>query len=319
MNKTLRNIANTIVANLANTEPAGLFDGKMGICLFLYKYSRYSGFEIYDEIASNLLDEIFDQLTPGMSSSAMDGLAGIGFGLVELLKDGFLESDPDDNILKNMDDILLRGVRNTLMREAPFSITLYSSGIYLLSRMSFRRNEMESEWIVDVIGQAIWLIEDFKKRTQKVPELSLLNSMLYVFARLFAILETDKNKIQCILMDILHFSSLSIQQHNYNEIDILLFRQNVEYLSEVLDIEKFPIIGVLREMTNYSEEVNMDMLYNNMWWWLLYDLYPIENISSELIENYVDKKLRASYYDELAVNSKLAALGCWIMSRNGCK
>lgn len=319
MNKTLRNIANTIVANLANTEPAGLFDGKMGICLFLYKYSRYSDYKIYDEIASNLLDELFDQLTPGMSTNVMDGLAGIGFGLVELLKDGFLESDPDDHILKNMDDILLHDVKNVLMRETPFSIALYSSGIYLLSRMSFRRNEMESEWIVNVIGQAIWLIEYFKKRTQKVPKLSLLTSMLYVFGRLFAILETDKNKIQCILMDILHLSSLSIQQHNYNEIDILLLRQNVECLSEVLDIEKFPIIGVLREMTNNSEEVNMDMLYNNMWWWILYDLYPYENISSELIENYVDKKLRASYYDELAVNSKLAALGCWIMSRNGCK
>lgn len=43
MNKILQQIANTIVANLANTESIGLFDGKLGIALFLCRYSRYSG------------------------------------------------------------------------------------------------------------------------------------------------------------------------------------------------------------------------------------------------------------------------------------
>ncbi len=35
MNQLLLKIANTLVANLANTESPGLFDGKMGACLFL--------------------------------------------------------------------------------------------------------------------------------------------------------------------------------------------------------------------------------------------------------------------------------------------
>ena len=47
MNETLQKIANTIVVNLANTEPIGLFDGKIGVCFFLYRYARYSGNGIY--------------------------------------------------------------------------------------------------------------------------------------------------------------------------------------------------------------------------------------------------------------------------------
>ena len=93
MNETLQRIANTIVVNLANTEPIGLFDGKIGVCLFLYRYARYSGNGIYERIASNLLDEIFNQLKPDLSPSAIDGVSGIGLGLTNLIKDGFLEVD----------------------------------------------------------------------------------------------------------------------------------------------------------------------------------------------------------------------------------
>ena len=43
MDKILQQIANTIVANLKNTELIGLFNGKIGIALFLYKYAHNSG------------------------------------------------------------------------------------------------------------------------------------------------------------------------------------------------------------------------------------------------------------------------------------
>lgn len=317
MNKILQRIANTIVANLANTEPAGLFDGKMGLCLFLYRYARYSGHETYEDIASILLDDVFSQLKPNMSPSAMDGVASIGFGLVKLFREDFSESDADDNVLKNIDDILLRNIRTASTKEVQFPIPLYSSGIYLLSRISFHKDEMESEWVTSVIQHAIWLIADCDKKPQKAPVLSLLNSMFYAFSRLLSILETDRNKIKHLLTDILRLSVLSIQQNNYNEIDVILFQQNIKNLPSEFKIEILPITNTLKEVCSFAfEETNMDMLYDNLWWWLLYDLWPKEDFSLDVIENYIDEKLKDSYYDEMAVNSKLAAVGIWIMSQN---
>lgn len=72
MDKILQQIANTIVANLKNTESIGLFNGKIGIALFLYKYAHYSGSTVYEEIASELLDDVFNQLKPNISPSIVD-------------------------------------------------------------------------------------------------------------------------------------------------------------------------------------------------------------------------------------------------------
>ena len=99
MDKILQQIANTIVANLKNTESIGLFNGKIGIALFLYKYAHYSGSTVYEEIASELLDDVFNQLKPNISPSIVDGLGGIGHGLSVLLGEHFVESDPEDNCL----------------------------------------------------------------------------------------------------------------------------------------------------------------------------------------------------------------------------
>ena len=72
----LMRIANTIMANYDNTEKTGLFDGKMGLCLFFYNCSKYTGCEYYAKTASVLLDEVFKGLNPSMSPSVTDVLTG---------------------------------------------------------------------------------------------------------------------------------------------------------------------------------------------------------------------------------------------------
>ena len=103
----LMRIANTVMANYDNTEKVGLFDGKMGLCLFFYNCSRYTGCEYYAKTASVLLDEVFMSLNPSMSPSVTDGVAGIGCGIVSLLHDGFVEPEGED-ILGHVDAVLLR-------------------------------------------------------------------------------------------------------------------------------------------------------------------------------------------------------------------
>lgn len=56
------------------------------------------------------------------------------------------------------------------------------------------------------------------------------------------------------------------------------------------------------------------MWYENLWWWLLYEMCPVEEISLDVVNCYIDNVIKDSYFDEMDVNSKLAAVGLWLMS-----
>lgn len=315
MNKILQQIANTIVVNLANTESVGLFNGKLGIALFLCRYSRYSGSSIYEDIASDLLDDIFKQLTPNMSPSAIDGMASIGYGLSLLLKEHFLESDPDEDVLQDIDNALLHNVKAPFFQEIHFPVPLYSSGLYLLSRLPYPDKEIEQKWIEQVVENAIGYITQGVKKGQSMPKLSLLNSMLFVFQRLMDAITTDKRNIEQLLSDLLDLSVQVIGNKNYQELDILLLKQSLNYLPASLKQEKQDAIREIERIEVLLNCDRKDFWYDNLWWSLLYDVAIIEDISLDTILDYIDNRIRDSYYEEMIVNSKLSAVGLWIMSK----
>lgn len=83
----------------------GLFDGKMGYVLFLYHYSRYTGDLFYKRVAENMLNSILAHLSSVDSIEYGNGLAGIGYGIEYLIRNGFVEEEAD-NILAELDDYL---------------------------------------------------------------------------------------------------------------------------------------------------------------------------------------------------------------------
>lgn len=314
MNKILQQIANTIVANLANTESIGLFDGKLGIALFLCRYSRYSGCSIYEDIASDLIDDVFKQLKPNMSPSAIDGMASIGYGLSILLKERFLESDPDDDVLQDIDNALLTNVKVPFMQELHFPVPLYSSGLYLLSRLPHSDKEIEQKWIDQVVENAIGYITQGVKKGQSVPKLSLLNSMLFVFKRLMDTGTTDKRNIVQLLGDLLELSAQAIQNSN-KELDVLLLKQSITTLPTNLKQEKQDVIKAIEQIDVPLNCDPKDFWYDNLWWSILYDVPVVEGFSFDTIIDYIDNRIQDSYYDEMIVNNKLSAVGLWMMSK----
>lgn len=314
MDKTLQQIANTIVANLKNTEPIGLFNGKAGICLFLYRYARYSGSAVYEEIASELLEDVFKHLKPNMSPSIIDGLAGIGYVLSVLLKEHLVESDPEDNVLNDIDKILFNDARYSFMKELHFPIPLYSSGIYLLSRLEYDKTTVEQEWITNVISQASFALSDcIKQERYGMFKLSFLNSILYVFSKLLAILEADTLKL--LLRDILYLSHQAIRQGYYRKIDIQLFQTIISQLPQTLDTELVQSRKSIKSLPISIPQNTIDFWYENVWWSVIYDTAIMEENFSDDVECYIDKKVEESYFDESTVNSNLAAVGLWLMNQ----
>lgn len=87
-------------------EGHGLYDGKLGMIILFYEYSRYSRDTLYNRFADEMLESLLDlpeNLPPGFSN----GLSGIGWGITYLLRENFVEGDIDD-ILSEVDERLMR-------------------------------------------------------------------------------------------------------------------------------------------------------------------------------------------------------------------
>ncbi len=55
-------IANELMINSYKILNDGLLDGKMGIAIFLYRYSKYCNNELFANSADKLVDEIFENI-----------------------------------------------------------------------------------------------------------------------------------------------------------------------------------------------------------------------------------------------------------------
>lgn len=117
-------------------EDIGLLNGRMGIVLFLYYYARFSGEETFKEKGFQLIEGIFDQIeTSEVPHTFCEGLAGIGWGLNHLIKQGFIEADIDD-ILAELDqfssEVISRYIEDSNFDYLQGAVGI---GLYLLGRL----------------------------------------------------------------------------------------------------------------------------------------------------------------------------------------
>ena len=69
----------------------GLYSGLMGIAIFNFEYYRYSKDESFYETAYTQIDYIFNNIDKVHVSTFCSGLAGIGWGLLYLEENNFIE------------------------------------------------------------------------------------------------------------------------------------------------------------------------------------------------------------------------------------
>jgi lantibiotic modifying enzyme len=95
MDKNERILTHVILASAGSNNP-GLLDGKMGIIVFLTNYAKSSGNELYKEIAFNMLDEVWEDVTVDTPVGLASGLCGIGWGIEYLIRNGFVDAEADE-------------------------------------------------------------------------------------------------------------------------------------------------------------------------------------------------------------------------------
>lgn len=107
----LKRITRYLMLRASFLQNIGLLNGKLGIAIFFYKYSRYIQNDLYSDFAGELIDEIYAEIHTGYPTDFENGLSGIAWGMEYIIRNRFVEANPDE-VLRDLDiQILERDVR----------------------------------------------------------------------------------------------------------------------------------------------------------------------------------------------------------------
>lgn len=150
--KELKNFLRYGVLRTEELVNPGLYNGKLGMVILFYEYSRYSGDTLYEQFADEIMDSVLE-LPDSLSFRFSDGLTGIGWGITYLLKEKFIEGNIDD-ILSEVDMKL----REIDLRDE--MIVIDHSNYLNIRKNYIRQNAKEhlsdSIYSVDNILEHIW-------------------------------------------------------------------------------------------------------------------------------------------------------------------
>lgn len=123
--KELNNIAEALLLDCCKVKDIGLYQGKMGIVLFFYHYSRFSNNDLYRIFADELLDDILCDLDSNSDISFYYGLSGIAWGICHLYINHFVTCD----IVNILEDVNQEIVKKDIKRMDDSSLSMGIKGI----------------------------------------------------------------------------------------------------------------------------------------------------------------------------------------------
>ncbi|GAB3011501.1 lanthionine synthetase LanC family protein [uncultured Cyclobacterium sp.] len=126
-----------LLGHYTSLENPGLFKGKFGLCLYFFEAFQQCEELKYQHAAEHLLQEGYNFIHQNpMPTSFDNGLAGIAWGINQLIKRGYLEGNADE-LLMEIDTILFK-VISEKTNELEFGLKRGILGylIYILDRVS---------------------------------------------------------------------------------------------------------------------------------------------------------------------------------------
>lgn len=126
-----------LLAHYNSLDSPGLFKGKLGLCLYFFEAYQQTEEPKYQQAAEKILQEVYHFVHQNpMPTSFDNGLAGIAWGIHQLIKRGYLEGNADD-LLMEIDNILFK-VISEKTNELEFGLKRGILGylIYILDRVS---------------------------------------------------------------------------------------------------------------------------------------------------------------------------------------
>lgn len=134
----LNKIAKNLLLHGNSCIDLGLYNGRMGMVLFLFHYARHTGLSLHQSFANEMLDDVLEDTSNLLPITFSTGLCGIGWGIEYLIQNGFVQENSDE-ILEELD---IRVMEFDIRRISDISLDKGLEGIacYVLSRLKSPRN-----------------------------------------------------------------------------------------------------------------------------------------------------------------------------------
>jgi len=280
----LQRIADILLLNASFTDNPGLLNGKMGIAIFFYHYSKFNSNKIYRDYAGELIDEIYEEINTSTPVNFENGLTGIGWGIEYLVKNGFVQADTDE-ALEEVDNIVYR---NSLYR--PFLLEsakdLFGYGLYFLARLREKGSDDNNLNTLFKKQHLIYLTDDcerilinkkFLDFKIEFPGIDTINSFAWFFLEMhrWGIFPYKIEKLINALPDYLEFHSEGLDDPSAS----VQMKKLVEY-----------IIPCIRD-TNVKDRYNTILTGNSS------QKGDLKNTDSESIRNFTKTTWQNLIYD----------------------
>jgi len=295
IDELLKRIANILFLNSGLINNLGLLNGKMGIAVFFYHYSRYSENKNFDNFAGELLNEIYAEINTNTPVSFADGLTGIGWGIQYLVKNKFVDADITE-VLSEI-DVALYQIRHKTQVLINNQDHFFNFGHYFIERLNNLKSEKEKKesfikknnpsFIIHECERYI-LQGEFLKRIQTDAAIDQLNSLIWFLleAERFNFYPVkSRNILKCLLGNI---EEIQIEPALSSKLELLidLLKKSVDSSSDMIVFEK------LKKSLEKHKKTG------------------IKNKTEYLIKNTCQKIIYGDYCRKMELNFPLAELLC---------
>lgn len=175
----------------------GLWNGKMGIAIYLFHLARITQNEKYKDEALELIDAVYEQISYEIPPHFDSGLLGIGCGFEYIISQGFVDADSDE-ILSEIDLLVRNIIDARLIGNLSFDKGVCGVGYYLYHRLKNRLDDNDSMVILKLKEYLIYLIDWAEDLLPKTTDKQKYNDAYFLLIRLHK-LNVFNHKVEKLL------------------------------------------------------------------------------------------------------------------------
>lgn len=149
----IRKLTDYLLLSKYQVDFSGLYNGKMGIALGLFEAARYLHDDTIEDEAFNLLQESL--LTKNKDVSFENGWSGIGYTLLYLIEEKFIDADFDEIFKEHSEEIIERFEK--IDKQPDFLLSSMKVICFLIKLSMIRKDDQRMNSIVKKIFQGLEL------------------------------------------------------------------------------------------------------------------------------------------------------------------
>ncbi|WP_420187415.1 hypothetical protein M1B74_01310 [Bacteroides pyogenes] len=173
----IRKLVDYLLLNAYSVNSSGLYNGKAGISLALFETARFLQDEYIEEQAFDLLQESL--ITKNNDIGFENGLSGIGYVLLYLINNNFIDADFDELFGENHGKIEEKLI---LLREKGIKDNMfyYLTIVYYICFLQKTNSKKSMKWFIDYASceTSKLLIDRFlsiEKKNKRYSKIAILN------------------------------------------------------------------------------------------------------------------------------------------------